>query len=154
MVKQLALTVILTAGAVLPKPTFSHRRRAEGLGRFSGMMLSSEFDCQAGQFLRSLHLSTLLLGVSTANSKSSAIALKSFPTPNPSAIKIKDTPTTVCLFHGLSVFNNDTLGVFLGMEEGLDPEGIGGRLRKQLLDTAISSLSLSALSLCFNYFFG
>lgn len=60
MVKQLPLLVLtattFTAGAVLANPTPSHFRRAAGLGKFSGTMVSSEFTCHGGHALLSLHL--------------------------------------------------------------------------------------------------
>lgn len=49
-----------SGGAVLEEErTASYRRRAEGRGRFSGTMVSSELPCQGGQVLFWLHLAAL-----------------------------------------------------------------------------------------------
>ena len=64
MEKQLSLLFLLSltvsaesGGAVLEvERTASYLRRAAGLGRFSGTMVSSELPCQGGHALFSLHL--------------------------------------------------------------------------------------------------
>jgi len=79
MVKQLPWPVLkptaFTAGAILVNPTPSHLRRAAGLGRSSGTMVSSEFTCHGGQALLSLHL--FLFSFSTIGCIFSAIAMPS-----------------------------------------------------------------------------
>lgn len=56
------VTALTTGGAFLDVrlifPTASHLLLADGLGRFSGTMVSREFTCHGGHVLLSLHLGT------------------------------------------------------------------------------------------------
>lgn len=52
----LIVVTTLTAGASPENPIASHLRWADGLGRFSGTMVSKEFNCHGEHFLLSLHL--------------------------------------------------------------------------------------------------
>lgn len=109
MEKQLFLplvTVTLTGGASLVRyllPTASHLLGADGLGRFSGTMVSNELRCHGGHSLFSLHLAFgSAVGVVIVVI-SFAIALPSLSpiciaTP-PNAMHAAAIPATHCFLH-------------------------------------------------------
>lgn len=96
MEKQLFLllvTVNLTRGASLERwllPTASHLLGADGLGRFSGTIVSNELRCHGGHVLISLHLALDSATTGVIAFVSFAIAL-----PSPSPVGITTPPITM-----------------------------------------------------------
>lgn len=100
----LLITITLTAGALfLEKRTSSHLLWADGLGRFSGTIVSSEFRLHGGHILLSLHLGPFKFSFdSTATCISLAMARSSPPTKPPpisSPIIMHAAPSTHRFLH-------------------------------------------------------
>lgn len=80
----LLTTTVLTAGASFENPTTSDLLWADGLGRFSGTMVSRELGIHGGHILLSLHFVTLWSLDSVTNGKGMPLAMASkLPISNP-----------------------------------------------------------------------
>lgn len=153
----LLITITLTAGALfLEKRTSSHLLRADGLGRFSGTIVSSEFRLHGGHILLSLHLGPFKFSFdSTATCISLAMARSSPPTKPPpisSPIIMHAAPSTHRFLH-FSFLNQATWEFFVEDEGRVEPEPEPGgeRLRRQVVLMAIFSLWVFSFKVQFNY---